>query len=253
MSSHPPSQSDPPHFPDNPSPQNSKRKTQNSKLAFVCVGAGRGVRFGSDKLAEKLGPRTVFATALGALVRAAPKALMVVVVGDAMIEFWRDQLSPECPQARFVSGGDRRQDSVRAGVLFAAQAGAKVVAIHDAARPLVDPEDVEAVISAVSGAAGAILCARISDTVKRIDSSGTVVDTLSRERLRAALTPQVFQIATLMEVWRRVDLKREWTDEATLLESVGIPVCGVLARHPNPKVTTQADLEVVRAMMSLAS
>jgi 2-C-methyl-D-erythritol 4-phosphate cytidylyltransferase len=222
-------------------------------LAFVCVGAGRGVRFGGDKLAELLGSRTVFATALGALAGAAPEALMVVVVGDARLEFWRDRLSPEFPQARFVGGGDRRQDSVRAGVLYAAQAGAEVVAVHDAARPLVDPADVQAVISAVGGAAGAILSARVSDTVKRVDGNDMVVDTLSRDRLRLALTPQVFQIATLIEIWQRADLKRVWTDEATLLESAGISVRSVLARHPNPKVTTEADLQVVRAMMGSVS
>jgi 2-C-methyl-D-erythritol 4-phosphate cytidylyltransferase len=220
-------------------------------LAFVCVGAGRGVRFGGDKLAEMLGSRTVFATALGALARAVPEALMVVVVGDAMLEFWRDRLSPDFPQARFVSGGDRRQDSVRAGVLYAAQAGAEVVAVHDAARPLVDPTDVRAVIDAVGGASGATLSARVSDTVKRVDGNDMVVDTLARDRLRFALTPQVFQIATLMEVWQRSDLNRVWTDEAAILESAGVPVRSVLARHPNPKVTTEADLQVVRAIAGL--
>jgi len=222
-------------------------------LAFVCVGAGRGVRFGGDKLAEMLGARTVFATALGALAQAVPEALMVVVVGDGRLEFWRDHLSPEFPQARLVSGGDRRQDSVRAGVLYAAQAGAEVVAVHDAARPLVNPVDVQAVISAAGGAAGAVLSARVSDTVKRVDGNEMIVDTLARDRLRLALTPQVFQIATLMEVWQRADLKREWTDEATLLESAGIPVRSVLACHPNPKVTTEADLRVVRAIMGSMS
>ncbi|MCW8984076.1 MAG: 2-C-methyl-D-erythritol 4-phosphate cytidylyltransferase, partial [Thermoanaerobaculales bacterium] len=205
-------------------------------LAFVCVGAGRGVRFGGDKLAEMLGPRTVFATALDALSRAVPEALMVVVVAETHLEFWHENLAPDFPQARFVSGGDRRQDSVRAGVLYAAQAGAEVVAVHDAARPLVNPKDVDIVINAVGGAAGAILSARVSDTVKRVDGNDMVVDTLSRDRLRLALTPQVFQIATLMEVWQRTDLKRVWTDEAALLESAGIPVRSVLARHPNPKV-----------------
>jgi 2-C-methyl-D-erythritol 4-phosphate cytidylyltransferase len=222
-------------------------------LAFVCVGAGRAVRFGGDKLAELLGSRTVFATALGALARAVPEAPMVVVVGEAMIDFWRDRLSPEFQQARFVSGGDRRQDSVRAGVLFAAQAGAELVAVHDAARPLVNPADVETVISAVGGAAGAILSARVSDTVKRVDGNNMVVDTLPRDRLRSALTPQVFQIAALMEAWQRADFKREWTDEAALLESAGIPVRSVLARHPNPKVTTESDLQFVRAMMGSLS
>jgi 2-C-methyl-D-erythritol 4-phosphate cytidylyltransferase len=162
-------------------------------------------------------------------------------------------LSTEYPQARFVGGGDRRQDSVRAGVLYAAQAGAEVVAVHDAARPLVHPEDVQAVIGAVGGADGAILSSRVSDTVKRVDGNEMVVDTLSRDRLRFALTPQVFQIATLLEVWQRADLKRVWTDEAALLESAGIPVRSVLARHPNPKVTTAADLRLVRAMVGSLS
>jgi 2-C-methyl-D-erythritol 4-phosphate cytidylyltransferase len=222
-------------------------------LAFVCVGAGRGVRFGGDKLAEMLGSRTVLATALGALAEAVPEAMMVVAVGEARLEFWRDNLSVEFPQARFVCGGDRRQDSVRAGVLYAAQAGAEVVAVHDAARPLVHPADVQAVISVLGGAAAAILTARVTDTVKRVDGNDMVVDTLSRDRLRFALTPQAFRIATLMEVWQRADLKRVWTDEAALLESAGIPVRSVLARHPNPKVTTGADLRVVRAMMGSVS
>jgi 2-C-methyl-D-erythritol 4-phosphate cytidylyltransferase len=218
-------------------------------LAFVCVGAGRGVRFGGDKLAVMLGSRTVFATALGGLVRAVPEALMVAVVAEARFDFWRDQLSRDFPQARFVLGGDRRQDSVRAGVLYAAQAGAEVVAVHDAARPLINPADVKAVIDAVGGAGGATLTARVSDTVKRVDRNDMVVDTVARDRLRFALTPQVFQITTLMEVWQRADSGRVWTDEAALLESAGIPVRSVLARHPNPKVTTESDLQVVRAMM----
>ena len=222
-------------------------------LAFVCVGAGRGVRFGGDKLAEMLGPRTVFANSLKALSEAMPEALMVGVVAETHLEFWRENLAPDFPQARFVAGGDRRQDSVRAGVLYAAQVGAEVVAIHDAARPLVDPADVEAVISAVGGAAGATLAARVSDTVKRTDSNEMIIDTLSRERLRFALTPQVFRIATLMEVWQRADFQRVWTDEAALLESVGIPVRCVLARHANPKVTTTADLQIARAIVESRS
>ena len=221
-------------------------------LAFICVGAGRGVRFGSDKLAEMLGPRTVFASALSALSKAAPEALMVVVVAETHLDFWRENLAPDFPQARYVGGGNRRQDSVRAGVLYAAQAGAEVVAVHDAARPLVDPRDVEAVISLLGGSAGAVLTARVSDTVKRVDGNEMVIDTVPRERLRLAQTPQVFRIATLMEVWQRADSSRVWTDEAALLESAGIPVRAVLARHPNPKLTTEADLLVVRAMVEPA-
>jgi 2-C-methyl-D-erythritol 4-phosphate cytidylyltransferase len=222
-------------------------------LAFVCVGAGRGVRFGSNKLAEMLGPQTVFAAAIGALARAIPEALMITVVEEGRLEFWRNVLSPDFPQARFIAGGDRRQDSVRAGVLYAAQAGAEIVAVHDAARSLVDPRDIEAVISALGSAAGAILTARVSDTVKKVDGNDMVVDTLSRDRLRFALTPQVFRITTLIEAWQRAAPERAWTDEAALLESAGIPVHTVLARHPNPKITTEADLRIMRAMVESLS
>ena len=80
-----------------------------------------------------------------------------------------------------------------------------------------------------------------------------VVDTLPRDRLRFALTPQVFRITTLIEAWQRADWQRTWTDEAALLESVGIPVRTVLAHHPYPKITTEADLRVVRAMLDTRS
>ena len=109
-------------------------------------------------------------------------------------------------------------------------------------------DDIAPVISALGGAAGAILTGRVTDTVKRVDRNDKVIDTVSRDRLRLAQTPQVFRIATLMEVWQRTNTKQMWTDEAALLESAGIPVYSVLARHPNPKVTTEADLRVVRAM-----
>lgn len=221
----------------------------DTNLAFICVGAGRGVRFGKDKLAEMLGPRTVFAASLRALSKAVPDAMMVVVVSETHLEFWRENLAPDFPQARFVGGGNRRQDSVRAGVLYAAQAGVEMVAVHDAARPLVDPEDVRTVIGLAGGSTGAILTARVSDTVKRVDDKEMVTDTVPRERFRLAQTPQVFRVATLMEVWQRADPERVWTDEAALLESAGISVRAVLARHPNPKVTTEADLRVVRAML----
>ena len=222
-------------------------------LAFVCVGAGRGVRFGGEKLAEMVGARTVFATALGALARAVPEAQMIVVVAENRLDFWRDELASEFPGASYVLGGERRQDSVRAGVLEAAAAGADVVAIHDAARPLVDPEDIRAAIGALDGASGAILASEVSDTVKRIDAEEMIVDTVARENLRLALTPQVVRVRDLMEAWQQAGPDQWWTDEAALLESAGMSVRTVLARHQNPKVTTDVDLRLVRAIVETGS
>ena len=78
-----------------------------------------------------------------------------------------------------------------------------------------------------------------------------VVDTVPHARFRIAQTPQVFRVATLTEVWQRADLSRTWSDEAAVLESAGMPVNAVLARHPNPKITNETDLRLVRIMMGL--
>jgi len=219
------------------------------KLATVCVGAGAGSRFGGDKLAENLGGLTVLATSVEALRSALPEAPMVVVVAEDRLDDWRDQLLSELGDLQIVAGGRRRQDSVRAGVELVAQDGAEVVVVHDGARPLVDQADVLAAIDALGEGAGAILTARVPETVKRVDDNHRVVDTLPRDDLRLALTPQVFRVAALMEAWRLADSGQEWTDESALLESVGMTVHSVDARHPNPKLTTASDLRLLHALL----
>jgi len=266
MSSHPASASDQEGFLQSPVSDNSKPKTknsklvtenstlktQNSKLCFVCVGAGRGSRFGGDKLAQALGGRTVFEAALGALVAAIPTAPLVVVVAPERLQAWRNRLRPDFPEALLVGGGARRQDSVRAGVEAAIALGAEVVAIHDAARPLVNARDVVSVVDGLGGADGAILTARVSDTVKRITSDDLVTGTMDRDGLRLALTPQVVRVACLLKAWETAGGNSEWTDESALLENAGMRVRSVVARHPNPKITTPSDLHEIRALVEVA-
>ena len=258
MSSHPPNRSDE-GLPQGPrtansklETKNSKLKTQNSKLCFVCVGAGRGSRFGGDKLAQPLGDRTVFASAIGALMAAIPAAPLVVVVAPERLQEWRNRFRADFPEALLVGGGARRQDSVRAGVAAAIGLGSEVVAIHDAARPLVDPRDILSVVNGLGGGDGAILTARVSDSVKRITANDLVTETVDREGLRLALTPQVFRVACLQQAWDATGSEDEWTDESILLENAGMRVRSVLAHHPNPKVTTPSDLQSIRILAEVA-
>jgi 2-C-methyl-D-erythritol 4-phosphate cytidylyltransferase len=220
-------------------------------LALVCVGGGSSSRFGGDKLAEPLGRRCVFASAIAAVTRAFPEAPLVVVAPADNLAGWRDRLQPDFPEARLIAGGPRRQDSVRAGVELAIEGGGEVVAVHDAARPLVHPNDVRAVVSGLGEASGAILSSRVTDTVKRADEDRMVVDTVPRGDLYFAQTPQVFRTSALVEAWRTIDPVREWTDESTLLEWAGFPVRCVVAKFPNPKLTTEADLGLMRSLMAV--
>lgn len=222
-------------------------------LAFVCVGAGRGARYGADKLAEYIGTRSVLGSSVAALLEACPEAPVIAVIAEHRLDFWRERHLSEFPAARLISGGFRRQDSVRLGVEAAAADGADVVAVHDAARPLVDPRDVKNVLLALGDADGAILTAEVSDTVKRVSEDGMVVGTVIRENLRLALTPQVFRVASLKAAWEKKGEDGEWTDESALLESVGMRVRSIAARFPNPKITTTSDLQVIRTLTGAGS
>ncbi len=216
------------------------------KIAIVVVGAGRGCRSGSDKMSEGLGDRTVLEAAVSALRTAFSTGPMMVVVASDTLDDWRAILESDSPKTVVIAGGPRRQDSVRLGVERAVEWGAEVVAIHDGARPLVHPDDVRRVIGCLGDADAAILAAPIHDTVKRTDAMGLVAETLDRDHLRLALTPQVFRVAALESAWQRQDLSLEWSDEAALIEADGGLVRCATAEHPNPKITTAADLEFVR-------
>jgi len=221
------------------------KPVEQPKLAIVIAAAGTGRRFGGDKLSARIGSHTVLEASVDRLQEALPEAPVIVVVSSTCVEKWRSVLGVD----EIISGGNRRQDSVRIGVDATLALGIDTVVIHDGARPTVHADDVRATVGAIEGADGAILCGPVPDTVKRVSNEGAVLETIDRDRLRLAQTPQVFRVAALEEAWTACDLDREWSDEAAILEAAGGTVHAVAARHPNPKITTPADLELVRALI----
>ena len=213
-----------------------------TNLALVCVGGGSGTRFGGDKLATRLGGRTVFELALRALRAAYPHAPLVVVAPAGGIERWQAELAATFPDALFVAGGVLRQDSVRAGVEAAAADGAELVAVHDAARPLVRRSDIEQLISRCLDAnEGGILACRVRDTMKRGENS--VAETVSREHLWHALTPQFFPTKMLRAALHdAIQAGVNVTDEASAMEWAGHKVLLIEGHSDNIKITQPADL-----------
>ena len=222
----------------------SLKTADQAKLAVVIAAAGRSERFGSDKVSEMLGGRTVLECSIDSLRKALPTAPLMVVVRDDRVNHWRATLS----SCEVIAGGPRRQDSVRLGIEKAAELGAEIVAVHDGARPLVHPNDVARVIDALGDGAAAILCGGISDTVKRVDGDDVIVETIDRDRLRLAQTPQVFRVAALRTAWKTQNPSNDFSDEASMIEADGGEVRCVMAEHPNPKLTASGDLDLVRLM-----
>jgi 2-C-methyl-D-erythritol 4-phosphate cytidylyltransferase len=151
-----------------------------------------------------------------------------------------------------ITGGAMRSASV--GLALAEVPGqAEIVAVHDAARPLITGAQVDALVAALSDrpdADGVIAAAPVADTLKRVDPVGAIAATESRDGLWAAQTPQVFRAEALRRAHDR-DAREvaAATDDATLVEARGGRVLVHRVDGPNVKVTTAGDLAVAEALL----
>ena len=167
---------------------------------------------------------------------------IVVVVPGSELEAARALLLPVHKLVAVVPGGERRQDSVLLGLKQAPEGFDGVVLVHDAARPLVDVALVEAVAREAAGTGAALPVLPAVDTVKRV-RDGLVVETLDREELGGAQTPQGFRFPLLAHAYEAALRDHVTvTDEAMAVERLGAPVRAVPGSPRNRKITTPEDL-----------
>lgn len=153
-------------------------------------------------------------------------------------------------RVRIVPGGDTRAESVRRA-LDALPTGLGVIVVHDAARPLVDPELLERCLAVARGGKGAVAGCPATDTLKEVDADGRVVGTPDRERVWHAQTPQAFPAAALRRAYAELDDPGSATDDATLVERTGGTVMMVRATAHNLKVTRPGDLALAELFLRL--
>jgi len=218
----------------------------------ILVAAGRGERMGAGR------PTAFLELAGEALVLRAARAFdeapavvgIVAVVPEAEVGAARALLAPVRKLLAVVPGGERRQDSVLEGLKQAPEGWDGVVLVHDAARPLVDVALVEAVARAAAESGAALPVLPVVDTVKRL-RDGLVVETLDRDELGAAQTPQGFRLALLVEAYEAAFRDRlTVTDEAMAVERLGAPVRALPGSPRNRKVTTPEDLAWAEGVLS---
>lgn len=143
---------------------------------------------------------------------------------------------------RIVPGGKYRQDSVMSG-LEAVDARYDIVVIHDGVRPFVSPLLIEIAIKETFETGAVAVGVPAKDTLKMVDSSGFVMDTLIREQVWLTQTPQVFKTALIKEAYKRAyDDHYYGTDDAALVERMGAKVRMVTGSYDNIKITTKSDL-----------
>ena len=215
-----------------------------ANVAAIVVAAGRGTRAGGGipKQFRTVGGTPMLRQALSVLVDHPQVSAIQPVIHPDDVERFRaighgDQiLAP-------VFGGATRQASVRAGLEALATRKPDIVLIHDAARPFASPALISRAIETAGRSGAAVPGLKVSDTVKSVDSDGTVTHTLDRNVLRLIQTPQAFAFRPLLDAHARAaaEGRQDFTDDAALAEWAGLKVTVFEGESGNVKITNPED------------
>ncbi len=232
-----------------------KPDESNTGTLAIIPAAGWGVRMGSDKAKQflLLDDRPILAVTLSRFQECRAVDGIILVIPEKEIEYCRRKIVEQYnldKVFKIVKGGQRRQDSVRLG-LEAAGKTCRVVVIHDGVRPFVDPELIERVVTETRKHRAVITALPAKETVKELDERGFVVRTHDRQNIRLVQTPQAFHFKDIMAAHQQAK-EEGWTDitdDALLIERMGIPVKVVQGTEQNIKITTPYDLALARQMI----
>lgn len=222
----------------------------------IIVAAGKSERMGPrvDKAFLSLGTKPVLAYSLIAFEKCADIDDVVLVVRKDRVDSARAmaQLYGCSKVRKVVAGGAKRQTSVGYG-LDALSEDAKIVAVHDGARPCVKPQLISDTVKSAKRYGSAVAAIRITDTVKYVERGSTVKKTLDRTKLWSVQTPQTFKLEVLTKAFQALkkNSRITVTDEAGAVELTSAKVKLVSAPITNIKITTPDDLALAAALLNL--
>lgn len=215
-----------------------------------AAGSSRRFGQGATKLYMPLAGRTVIEWALQPFLGDA-RCVGIVIALAPEDQHFASLAATHRPKLRTVAGGAERSDSVRNALAAVEAPDDAWVLVHDAARPCVSPEEIDALLAAAGNdAVGGLLAAPLADTLKRGDAAGRVVETPSRASLWRALTPQMFRLGVLRTALTAAHTgARAPTDEAEAVEWLGAAPQLVPGSALNIKITAPADLALAEAIL----
>jgi 2-C-methyl-D-erythritol 4-phosphate cytidylyltransferase len=224
-----------------------------SRFAVILPAAGKSSRFGDPwrkKVFIDLRGRPVWLRTAEAFLNRPDVVQTILCISPDDHAWFREKFAANLTflNIEVVDGGAERADTVQAA-LTRVRPEADFIAVHDAARPLITPDAIDAVFAAATTTGAALLATPISSTVKRV-ANGVIQETVDRTGLWAAQTPQVFERRLLLEAFaQRSGFPA--TDEAQLVERLGRSVAVVEGSPLNFKITTQADFKMAESLLSL--
>lgn len=233
---------------------------KSRRVAAVIVAAGTGTRAagldGLPKQYRALAGRAVLAHTLAVFLDHPAIERVVCVIHPDHGDLYGEAIAGLAASPKLVAaaiGGATRQVSVHRGLAALAGDPPDLVLVHDAARPFLTAAVIDRTIATLAVSEAALVAVRLVDTLKKADAADVVVDTVPRDGMWAAQTPQGFGFATLLAAHARAERegRTEFTDDAAVAEWAGIPVRLVEGDRGNTKITTGEDLAEAERRMTL--
>jgi 2-C-methyl-D-erythritol 4-phosphate cytidylyltransferase len=227
------------------------------KVVAIITAAGAGLRMGGRKAKQflEIKGKPILALTLEKFQACPAIHAIIVVVPRKLVDFSRREIVEKygfTKVARVVPGGRRRQDSVRLGI--EASGGVyDIVLIHDGVRPFIEPSFISKAVSAAGRHRVVIAAMPARETVKEVDESGLVVRTYDRRRVWMVQTPQIFRYRDIHKAHQRA-VEEGWeevTDDALLIEKMGIAVKVIEGSEQNIKITTPKDLKLAEHILRM--
>lgn len=217
------------------------------EFAVILAAAGKSQRFNDpyyNKVNVPLGGRALWMYAADAFSKRDDVGQILMVVSPEDRDSFAEKHAGHLAMLgiQLVSGGAQRADSVRNG-LQAVRSDMTMVAIHDAARPSIADVWIDDVFSKAKQTGAAILATQCNATLKRVKGDRSIAETVSRDQIWLAQTPQVFKTEWLRAAYAKHPNASQATDDAALMEAAGYTVHVVEGSPLNIKVTTKADLK----------
>lgn len=224
-----------------------------ASFSVIVPAAGKSERFGGaeKKTFAKLDGRPIFLRSLEHFINRPDVCETILVVAPEDIGQMKSQYGANIGLMgiKLVEGGAERRDTV-ALALKQVSDQADYVAIHDAARPCLTQEMINQVFDEAVKSGAATLASPITGTIKRVSESMVIDETVSRDGLYEAQTPQVFKKQIIVDAYAKLDAAtKDITDDVQVVELSGHPVTVVISDATNIKITTRADIHLASAIL----
>ena len=216
------------------------------KFSAIITAGGTSSRFGNtNKLLEKIYGTEIIKYTVEAFVQAELDEI-IIVANSSIVDFLSEMFA-SYEIVRIVQGGSSRQESVYNGLK--AIKNCDYVLIHDGARPMITPELITKVKTAVIEKKAISVMTKTIDTIKEVDSFGKIIKTIDRSKLYNTQTPQAFEFNLIKSAHEKLQ-KENFTGDSGMVEALGIDVYIVDGDYKNIKVTTKSDLALAKIYLA---